>query len=102
MARRVGRARLRYWFDNTMSKGTVSLIGWLDWQPAPHRYRRHRPVLANSRHNGVKRVSTGPPAPSSAFGLAYGPGVRRAPLAFVLGALAHFNVGTLIGLLVPA
>src|SRR5258708_36203575 len=30
MAPRVGlRARLRYWFDNTMSKGTVSLIGWL-------------------------------------------------------------------------
>ena len=30
MARRVGlRARLRYWFDNTMSKGTASLIGWL-------------------------------------------------------------------------
>jgi voltage-gated potassium channel Kch len=23
------RARLRYWFDNTMSKGTISLIGWL-------------------------------------------------------------------------
>jgi voltage-gated potassium channel Kch len=23
------RTRLRYWFDNTMSKGTVSLIGWL-------------------------------------------------------------------------
>ncbi|QYC41065.1 TrkA-N domain protein [Nonomuraea coxensis DSM 45129] len=23
------RARLRYWFDNTMSKGTASLIGWL-------------------------------------------------------------------------
>src|SRR5262245_13306985 len=21
--------RLRYWFDNTMSRGTVSLIGWL-------------------------------------------------------------------------
>ena len=30
MARRVGvRARLRYWFDNTMSRGTISLIGWL-------------------------------------------------------------------------
>jgi voltage-gated potassium channel Kch len=30
MARRHGlRTRLRYWFDNTMSKGTVSLIGWL-------------------------------------------------------------------------
>src|SRR5215831_6446885 len=30
MARRIGlRARLRYWFDNTMSKGMVSLIGWL-------------------------------------------------------------------------
>src|SRR5262247_4893835 len=23
------RRRLRYWFDNTMSKGTISLIGWL-------------------------------------------------------------------------
>jgi voltage-gated potassium channel Kch len=23
------RTRLRYWFDNTMSRGTVSLIGWL-------------------------------------------------------------------------
>ncbi|MEV5557712.1 hypothetical protein AB0L44_29005 [Nonomuraea wenchangensis] len=23
------RARVRYWFDNTMSKGTASLIGWL-------------------------------------------------------------------------
>ena len=23
------RAKLRYWFDNTMSRGTVSLIGWL-------------------------------------------------------------------------
>jgi voltage-gated potassium channel Kch len=23
------RARLRYWFDNTMSKGTASLVGWL-------------------------------------------------------------------------
>jgi voltage-gated potassium channel Kch len=23
------RARLRYWFDNTMSQGTISLIGWL-------------------------------------------------------------------------
>jgi voltage-gated potassium channel Kch len=23
------RQRLRYWFDNTMSKGTISLIGWL-------------------------------------------------------------------------
>jgi voltage-gated potassium channel Kch len=30
MARRHGpRTRLRYWFDNTMSKGTGSLIGWL-------------------------------------------------------------------------
>jgi ion channel POLLUX/CASTOR len=35
MARRVGlRARLRYWFDNTMSKGTVSLIGWLAFTTA--------------------------------------------------------------------
>lgn len=23
------RARMRYWFDNTMSRGTVSLVGWL-------------------------------------------------------------------------
>ncbi len=23
------RTRLRYWFDNTMSRGTPSLIGWL-------------------------------------------------------------------------
>ncbi len=30
MARRTRfRARLRYWFDNTMSRGTASLIGWL-------------------------------------------------------------------------
>src|SRR5262245_46963622 len=30
MARKIGfRARLRYWFDNTMSRGIVSLIGWL-------------------------------------------------------------------------
>ncbi len=30
MARRPGyRARFRYWFDNTMSRGTVGLIGWL-------------------------------------------------------------------------
>ncbi|MEU8076313.1 hypothetical protein AB0B31_12785 [Catellatospora citrea] len=30
MARKVSlRARLRYWFDNTMSRGTTGLIGWL-------------------------------------------------------------------------
>src|SRR6188508_103389 len=30
MSGKVGlRQRLRYWFDNTMSKGTISLIGWL-------------------------------------------------------------------------
>jgi ion channel POLLUX/CASTOR len=30
MARKVRfRARLRYWFDNTMSRGTSSLVGWL-------------------------------------------------------------------------
>ncbi|MEV0967671.1 CASTOR/POLLUX-related putative ion channel [Microtetraspora glauca] len=29
MARATIRERLRYWFDNTMSKGTVALIGWL-------------------------------------------------------------------------
>jgi ion channel POLLUX/CASTOR len=30
MARKVGlRQRARYWFDNTMSRGTIGLIGWL-------------------------------------------------------------------------
>ncbi|MEU0566071.1 potassium transporter TrkA [Nonomuraea sp. NPDC005983] len=29
MPRATFRERVRYWFDNTMSKGTVSLIGWL-------------------------------------------------------------------------
>ncbi|MEV4417733.1 hypothetical protein [Catellatospora sp. NPDC049609] len=30
MARRVGfRAKFRYWFDNTLSRGTIGLIGWL-------------------------------------------------------------------------
>ncbi|ADG89147.1 CASTOR/POLLUX-related putative ion channel [Thermobispora bispora] len=29
MAKTTLRARLRYWFDNTMAKGTVALIGWL-------------------------------------------------------------------------
>ncbi|MEU7855095.1 TrkA C-terminal domain-containing protein [Nonomuraea sp. NPDC049141] len=29
MARVTFRERARYWFDNTMSRGTVSLIGWL-------------------------------------------------------------------------
>src|SRR5262249_29218527 len=30
MARKVRRgARLRYWFDNTMSRGTSGLVGWL-------------------------------------------------------------------------
>jgi Trk K+ transport system NAD-binding subunit len=29
MSRVTVRERLRYWFDNTMSKGTASLIGWL-------------------------------------------------------------------------
>ncbi|BCJ73830.1 lipoprotein [Catellatospora sp. IY07-71] len=30
MARRVGyRAKFRYWFDNTLSRGTTGLIGWL-------------------------------------------------------------------------
>lgn len=29
MSRPTVRERLRYWFDNTMSRGTVALIGWL-------------------------------------------------------------------------
>lgn len=29
MARATFRQRARYWFDNTMSKGTASLVGWL-------------------------------------------------------------------------
>ncbi|PZG44469.1 potassium transporter TrkA [Spongiactinospora gelatinilytica] len=29
MARATRQERLKYWFDNTMSKGTVALIGWL-------------------------------------------------------------------------
>ena len=29
MSRATFRERLRYWFDNTMSRGTVALIGWL-------------------------------------------------------------------------
>ncbi|GAA3089963.1 CASTOR/POLLUX-related putative ion channel [Streptosporangium carneum] len=29
MSRPTFRERLRYWFDNTMSRGTVALIGWL-------------------------------------------------------------------------
>jgi hypothetical protein len=30
MSRRPGtRAKFRYWFDNTMSRGTWGLIGWL-------------------------------------------------------------------------
>src|SRR6185369_679252 len=108
MARRVGlRARLRYWFDNTMSKGTVSLIGWLGFASliliavvATGRFLAEQPGP-----NGVK-----PETPLdllwqtfiSAFGLAVPDNGIFAvlALAFVLGVGGIFIVSTLVGLLV--
>src|SRR5262245_37523423 len=108
MARRVGlRARLRYWFDNTMSRGTVSLIGWLAFASiiligivATGRFFVEEPGV-----NGVK-----PDTPLDlvwqTFVTAFGLGVPDKgtfavlALAFLLGVGGIFIASTLIVLLV--
>lgn len=35
--------RLRYRFDNTMSRGPITLIGWLGFNPVPGGYPRQPP-----------------------------------------------------------
>jgi voltage-gated potassium channel Kch len=108
MARRVGlRARLRYWFDNTMSKGTVSLIGWLGFASliligivAVGRFLAKEP--------GPDGITPDTPLDLlwqtfiTAFGLAVpSKGIFAVlALAFVLGVGGIFIVSTLVGLLV--
>src|SRR6185436_3692863 len=107
MAGKIGlRQRARYWFDNTMSRGTVSLIGWLALVSG---------ILIVAISLGLLVVeqpgADGTPPPSgfellwrtfvSTFGLAI-PGVgTKAELAlwFLLALGGIFIVSALVGLL---
>lgn len=98
------RSRLRYWFDNTMSRGTPALVGWLVIVTA---------VLILAITAGLAWAE--PPAKASplnllwetfisAFSLSGIPGAGETPLAvlalwFVLAIGGIFIVSALIGLL---
>src|SRR5262249_25042170 len=107
MARRIGlRARLRYWFDNTMSRGTVSLIGWLAFASL---------VLVGAGAVGLFLAGASPTGVKAesplqllwqtfvtAFGLAVPSNgdIATLTLWFVLGVGGIFIVSALVGLLV--
>jgi voltage-gated potassium channel Kch len=91
--------RLRYWFDNTMSKGTASLVGWLGLLS----------LLLVVGVTAVLDVMTRPPSPLhllwttfiKTFGLAVpetGPWRQRA-VWFVVALGGIFVISALIGLL---
>ena len=107
MASKIGpRQRLRYWFDNTMSRGTVSLIGWLALASG---------ILIVTVSLGLLVVEgpavDGTPPPTgfqllwrtftSTFGLAIPDDGTKAVLAFwfVLALGGIFIVSALVGLL---
>src|SRR5689334_15565982 len=106
MARRVGlRARLRYWFDNTMSRGTISLIGWLAFASliliaivATGRFLVETPVNGNRPDSPLNLLWH---TFVTAFGLAVPDSgtIQVLALAFVLGVGGIFIVSALVGLL---